>query len=77
MTSVNEMNAYERGKKEEKQRIKDILRLSVISEQSKPYDGNDLESACDHYGIAADSWSEIIRFEDGHDSALRKALHDI
>lgn len=77
MTSVNEMNAYERGKKEERTRIKDIIRLEVIREQSKQYDGNNLESACDHYAIAANSWEEIIRYEDGHDAALLKVLKQI
>jgi hypothetical protein len=38
----------------------------------RPYDGNSLPSACDHYCIAAESWAEIIRFEDG----LRQAYAD-
>lgn len=38
----------------------------------KGYDGNDLKSAADFYGIAAESWAEIIRFENGHNSALNE-----
>jgi hypothetical protein len=39
----------------------------------RDYDGNNLESACDKYHIAADSWTEIIRFEDGMNHALDSA----
>ncbi len=55
----------------------DILKKVIeVAEQekktgaNKKYDGNDLSSACDEYGIAAESWSEIIRYEDGFNSAL-------
>lgn len=34
--------------------------------KKKPYDG--LESANDYYGISAESWAEIIRYENGLDA---------
>ena len=40
-----------------------------VEDLKKDYDGNDLKSACDAHGVAADSWSEIIRFEQGYDLA--------
>jgi hypothetical protein len=36
----------------------------------KGYDGNNLEDASNYHGIAAETWAEIIRHEDGHDAAL-------
>ena len=42
--------------------------------KNKKYDGNDLNSACDVYGIAAQNWAEIIRFEDGYNFALQEEL---
>lgn len=39
----------------------------------KPYDGNDLNSACDHYHIGADDWYEILRLEEGIERGLEKA----
>lgn len=41
---------------------------------NKGYNGNDLESACDYYGIAAEDWSEIIRYEDGYNMAIANVL---
>lgn len=36
----------------------------------RQYDGNDIKSAGDAYNIAAESWDEIIRFEDGYRFAI-------
>ena len=41
--------------------------------KAKPYDGNDLESACDAYDCAFTNWGEVIRYEDGYNSAITDA----
>lgn len=41
---------------------------------NKHYDGNDLSTAEDYYGLSAESWSEIIRLEDGHRMATSDFL---
>jgi len=50
--------------------LEETLRLGV---KPKPYDGNDLQTANDYYHIAAQDWSEVIRYESGYDSALTDA----
>lgn len=45
-----------------------------IRGQVKKYDGNNLSEAGDVYGIAPEGWSEIIRYEDGHDAAINETL---
>lgn len=42
--------------------------------RNKKYDGNDLKSAGDAYYIAADTWSEIIRYEDGFNAAIDSSI---
>lgn len=56
-----------------------LNKVDIINPRNKKkgYDGNNLGSACDYYGIAADSWAEIIRYEHGQDhiiSELRLSL---
>lgn len=48
-----------------------------IRNKPKGYDGDALGEASDYYGIAAENWSEIIRYEDGHDSAISSLQIDL
>ena len=41
------------------------------------YDGNDLESANAYYSLSAEYWAEIIRYEQGYDSALNDLLSSL
>jgi hypothetical protein len=56
-----------------KQQLEEIESEIEGEKPKRDYDGNNLESACDKYHIAADSWTEIIRFEDGMNHALDSA----
>lgn len=51
----------------------EILALNVLLPKNKTYDGNSLRSAGDHYGIAAESFTEIVRYEHGFNAALDQA----
>lgn len=37
----------------------------ILPKVTEEYDGNNLESACDAYCMAAENWAEIIRYENG------------
>lgn len=56
-----------------KEQLEEVIKKNLPEKKSKKnqgYDGNNLESANDCYGISASGWSEIIRFEDGYNEAL-------
>lgn len=52
-------------------------KVYALKTDSKNYNGNDLDSANDFYGVAANNWSEIIRFEQGINETVLKIWHII
>ena len=49
----------------------------VPDKTSRNYDGNRLETACCAYEISAKNWSEIIRYEDGHNSCRQQTISNL
>lgn len=47
--------------------------IRTLKFTGKEYDGNDLNSACQFYSIAAENWNEIIRFENGFNQAIEQS----
>ena len=68
---------------EKKEKIKIVTNLHKKVEalkntvKTRNYDGNNLKSAGDFYGIAASNWEEIIRFEDGYNYAIFNVLEKL
>lgn len=58
----------------QREEMKEKVEKLNIRNNKKPYNGNDLNSACQYYRIAASDWAEIVRYENGHDDALTAAL---
>lgn len=52
------------------QQIREVIEKAKLV---KDYDGNNLKEACRKYSIGAESWTEILRYEDGYN----QAIHDI
>ena len=67
------------ARQNERDRILELIdkREIEIVGNAKGYDGNDIRSASKHYNIAAESWAEIIRYEDGYNNALSDLKTDI
>lgn len=43
----------------------------------RDYDGNNLYEAGSKYGMAAESWPEIIRYEYGHEACRQEILNNL
>lgn len=53
---------------------REIEQLTKKYSKKGNYDGNELHTAEDYYGISAENWNEVIRLEDGARSALSDVL---
>lgn len=54
--------------------VEEEIKKEKISGKPKKYDGNNLKSVMGVYPMSANSWEEVIRYEDGHDAALSTCL---
>lgn len=63
---LSKFDAYLSGVKDKIEKMKTV--------KNHRYDGNDIKTAEDFYGISADNWTEIIRLENGIDMGLGKVL---
>lgn len=64
-------NTYTQAREETIKEILEMIEGEKITKANRGYDGNNLESACQKYYIGAENWTEIVRFEDGHNEALQ------
>lgn len=67
--------AFQSGYLEAKRDVRAAIEKTIAKERKRDYDGDDLEAASDKYGIAVESWTEIIRYEDGVDAAFSIILN--
>lgn len=56
--------------KEREKAAEEALNACEPETLGKEYDGNNLREASAYHGIGADSWDEIVRYEQGHTACL-------
>ncbi len=56
----------------ERTRLHAAIEKEKVHGRIKNYDGNLLATASEHYNIAAETWAEIIRYEQGFNAALTR-----
>lgn len=61
--------AIQEQRKKDIEEFRGMIKSSRLPRQPK-YDGNDLRKACKEYGIGANNWTEVVRFEMGNNFAL-------